>query len=77
MSKILLTAMLARDKFIILRAAEMSGFKETISVEDAGDGYINVYTVSNENHSPFWNKVEEIRRRSITNRAVLKFLGRI
>lgn len=68
MDKMLLTAMPAMDKFIILRAAEISGFKKIISVEDIGNGYINVYTISNEDHGPFWNTVTEIQNRSTMNK---------
>jgi len=68
MEKMLLTVMSVEDKFIVLRAAEISKFKNVISVKDLGNGDIDVYTTYNGNHSPFWNQVDYIRKRSTVNR---------
>ena len=67
MDEILLTAMPAEDKFIVLRAAEISKFRKVISVKDLENGDIGVCTTYDGDHSPFWNQVNYIRKRSVVN----------
>jgi len=73
MEKMSLTRMSALDKFIVLRAAEITGFKDIISVKDVSPRDIEVFTVSNEDHSVFWDKVDILKKgRTAVNRLRVK-----